>query len=322
MRTQIKLIVIVVLIILSACSNTGTPQSYGPKAAVSMQVFYDQLSPHGMWVNYSPYGYVWVPNVGWGFSPYATSGNWVFTSYGWTWHSYYSWGWAPFHYGRWFYDSMYGWMWVPDTVWGPAWVVWSTGGGYCGWAPLAPKVSVSVAISGGYIVPRDQWVFVPEKNLSHRNIGRYRVDQSKNRALLEKALLVRHMREQNNVTYVPGPDRNTIQKAMKKPITPVAIRERNRPGNGRLKRDELEIFKPNVQRENALHTRNFPHRPNRVYELNDVRDRNEGWYRPNPRNREYYENQQQRVHPKEEKNRGNILRGNSGKSGKSGKKDN
>src|SRR5689334_19708930 len=89
--------------------------------SVSFQLFYDQLSPYGAWVEYQNYGYVWVPDVDPGFSPYGTNGYWVYTDYGWTWVSDYSWGWAPFHYGRWVDDDLYGWLWVPDNEWGPAW---------------------------------------------------------------------------------------------------------------------------------------------------------------------------------------------------------
>ena len=31
-----------------------------------------------------------------------------------------------------------GWCWIPGTTWGPAWVNWRWGGGYVGWAPMAP----------------------------------------------------------------------------------------------------------------------------------------------------------------------------------------
>ena len=30
---------------------------------VTTQVFYDQLSPYGQWVNYGNYGYVWIPSA-------------------------------------------------------------------------------------------------------------------------------------------------------------------------------------------------------------------------------------------------------------------
>ena len=41
-----------------------------PDDNVSYQVFYDELSPYGSWVDYPSYGYVWVPRVTGDFQPY------------------------------------------------------------------------------------------------------------------------------------------------------------------------------------------------------------------------------------------------------------
>ena len=49
---------------------------------VSFQVFYDQLSPYGEWVNYPNWGYVWIPDAGADFVPYSTQGHWILTDDG------------------------------------------------------------------------------------------------------------------------------------------------------------------------------------------------------------------------------------------------
>ena len=72
---------------------------------VSFNLFYNELRPHGRWINNRSHGRVWVPNAGRDFHPYATNGYWVMTDYGNTWVSNFSWGWAPFHYGRWYLDD-------------------------------------------------------------------------------------------------------------------------------------------------------------------------------------------------------------------------
>src|SRR5436305_14078333 len=71
--------------------------------SIRAQVFYDNLSPYGQWVEHPTHGYVWLPYAEAGFTPYSTNGHWVYTEYGWTWASNYDWGWALFHYGRWDY---------------------------------------------------------------------------------------------------------------------------------------------------------------------------------------------------------------------------
>src|SRR4030042_6811614 len=92
-------------------------QEYG-RGELDEGYIYEYLSPFGNWVNYPPYGYVWMPRhmrTGWG--PH-TAGRWVWTDYGWTWVSSFEWGWGPFHYGRWGWDRGLGWFWVPAPVWG------------------------------------------------------------------------------------------------------------------------------------------------------------------------------------------------------------
>src|SRR5258705_12288373 len=116
MKTVIKIFIL--FIILNA-STWMVPQKALSQVSVNFQIFYDDLSPYGNWVDNSEYGYVWVPRVPRGFYPYGSNGHWIYTYYGWTWISEYSWGWAPFHYGRWLYDSWDGWLWVPDNEWGP-----------------------------------------------------------------------------------------------------------------------------------------------------------------------------------------------------------
>ena len=127
---------------------------------LAIQVFYDDLSPYGTWVDNPNYGYVWLPDVDAGFTPYATNGYWVFTDEGWTWVSNYPWGWAPFHYGRWYTDAIYGPIWIPDNEWGPGWVSWRRSEDYYGWAPMGPGVSISMAYGNGYNPPHNQWTIM------------------------------------------------------------------------------------------------------------------------------------------------------------------
>jgi hypothetical protein len=140
---------------------------YDPNA---YQQFEPQLSPYGSWENVGSYGNVWIPSaavVGADFSPYATAGHWVMSDYGWTWVSDYDWGWAPFHYGRWMVVGGHGWCWLPGTVWGPAWVDWRWGGGYVGWAPMAPR-GIVVGPPRGV---RGPWRFTVAGQLGVRNVA-------------------------------------------------------------------------------------------------------------------------------------------------------
>ncbi|OYW70742.1 MAG: hypothetical protein B7Z37_29800 [Verrucomicrobia bacterium 12-59-8] len=70
--------------------------------SVSIDFFYDALSPYGDWIYTPNYGYVWQPLVAQqpGWSPYA-DGSWAYTDAGWTWISNEDFGWLTYHYGRW-----------------------------------------------------------------------------------------------------------------------------------------------------------------------------------------------------------------------------
>jgi len=139
-------------------SGTGNRYGYGPPASepggyswqeedADYSVFYEDLSPHGQWIELEGYGYGYRPHLGQQSSwrPYQ-DGRWVWSDHGWAWDSPEPFGWACYHYGRWVQLSRFGWVWIPGREWAPAWVSWRSSGDYLGWAPLPPSYR------------RDSWV--------------------------------------------------------------------------------------------------------------------------------------------------------------------
>ncbi|MEI9809000.1 MAG: DUF6600 domain-containing protein [Bacteroidota bacterium] len=216
---------------------------------VSYQAFYDELSPHGRWIDYPEYGYVWVPNGIDGFRPYETSGHWVWTDdYEWMWVSDYSWGWAPFHYGRWFSDPYYGWMWMPGYEWSPAWVAWRDGGDYYGWAPLRPGFNIGINISiGNYDPPVDYWCFAPRRYISSPRIYDYCIDRGRNVTIISNTTIINNYGRRNNVFY-NGPRRADAERYAGR-INPVRFRESSRPGRSQFRNNEVSIYRPRVSRD-------------------------------------------------------------------------
>jgi len=105
---------------------------------VTIDLFYQELSPYGEWSPHVEFGYIWQPyGVPPDWRPY-TDGRWEWSDQGWLWVSYEPWGWATYHYGRWVFDDYQGWIWIPGTTWSPAWVNWYQGPEYVGWSPLPP----------------------------------------------------------------------------------------------------------------------------------------------------------------------------------------
>jgi hypothetical protein len=237
---------------ITSCGPVTVIQSdsYQPAPApveeVSYQSFYDQLSPYGNWINYPGYGYVWSPNAGPDFQPYATNGNWIYTDAGWTWSSNYNWGWAPFHYGRWFYENGYGWMWVPGNEWAPAWVSWRSGGDYYGWAPMGPRVSVDVALSN-YNPPANYWNFVPRHYMGNPGWHNYYVNQSQNVTIINNTTVINNYSGTNRsrYNYAPGPDPDEVRRYSGNNFTAVQLREANAPGE-RMNGSQYVIYHPRV----------------------------------------------------------------------------
>ena len=158
---------------------------------VSIGGFYDELSPYGRWIDCS-YGQCWVPErVSADWQPY-TNGQWVYTEYGWTWMSDDPWGGSPYHYGTWTSLDRYGWCWVPGTVWAPAWVTWSYGNNYVGWAPLPPSVAFGASGYSGraVVVSTTQYVFVPMNRFVGTNVNSVRVSARQNATIFRQTTAV------------------------------------------------------------------------------------------------------------------------------------
>ena len=267
MKTKMKIICLLLMLCIGMWITPQKASAQG--ASVNFQVFYDDLSPYGTWVDNANYGYVWVPNVAPGFTPYSTNGYWVMTDEGWTWVSNYSWGWAPFHYGRWYTDPTYGPMWVPDNEWGPGWVTWRRSGDYYGWAPIGPGVSISMAYSNGYDVPSNQWTFVRDRDFGRRDINNYYVNHSNNATIIHNSTAINntHVDRTRNVTYNAGPERAEVEKRAGRKFTPIAIKESSKPGQN-LGNNQLQIYRPQVQKNSPNGQKPAP---SKVASLKDVK---------------------------------------------------
>jgi hypothetical protein len=134
----------------------------------NVDIFYDQLSPYGVWVDEPRIGRVFIPDRD-DYVPYRV-GHWQYTDVGFVWISDEPFDWATSHYGRWAFSSVYGrWVWLPDTEWGPAWVEWRESGDDFGWAPMPPEIIVQY----GYEVPLDAWHYCPSNRILEVDVVRY-----------------------------------------------------------------------------------------------------------------------------------------------------
>ncbi len=275
MNSKIKMMTL--MLVLFAGIMMSSQKVMAQDASVSFQVFYNELSPYGTWVDNPEYGYVWVPNVDPGFVPYATNGYWVTTDEGWTWVSGYPWGWAPFHYGRWYHDQDYGPIWVPGNEWGPGWVTWRRSEGYYGWAPIGPGISIVMAYGNDYNVPNNQWTFVHDRDLGRRNINNYYINSTRHITIIHNSTVISNERvdRSRNVTYNAGPERAEVEKHAGKKFVPVAIHESSKPGQN-LNKNELQIYRPQVQKTMTAGPKPAPVRVSNIKEVKQPAQRSAG----------------------------------------------
>ncbi|MEX2511406.1 MAG: DUF6600 domain-containing protein [Cyclobacteriaceae bacterium] len=244
----------------------GTKNISASPISVSFQVFYDELMPYGDWVEDPHYGFIWIPYVDPGFQPYRTNGHWVMSTFGNTWVSNYDWGWAPFHYGRWFFSDLYGWAWIPDYEWGPSWVNWRTGSGYYGWYPMAPRVQFYVSLG---FPAYTHWVFVPRRRLLSRNIFRYYLPGRNVNVIYNQTTVINNTYVYNNSTYVSGPSRSEISRVTKRDIPVYEVNEGRRPGRTIVKRNQIQVYRPEIRQANSQSRLQGNSRPSRVISSDD-----------------------------------------------------
>lgn len=306
MKNMIKLPAIMIGLLLLLTGTTQKVMAQGDD--VSLQSFYDELSPYGTWIQDPQYGYVWRPDVEQGdFRPYYTNGRWAMTEYGNTWVSNYDWGWAPFHYGRWVYNRYNQWVWIPDTVWGPAWVSWRSGGGYYGWAPMGPGMNINVNIN----IPDLWWVFIPQRNIYYDSFPRYY--SRRNVTIIHNTTIINNTYVNNRRTYYTGPRADDIRRATRQDVRVYNVNNTSRPSRSNISGNSLSIYTPRPSRGN-VNTNAAPRESIRGEGYTTMRgDRTSGgtFTRPSRGDNQGNDNRGSITNPSRESNRNNVNPGNN-----------
>src|SRR5262245_7319975 len=205
------------IVLLTAAPATAQPyDDYGdadyaevaPGAPVeSVDVFYDQLSPYGYWVDDPVMGRVFIPDVA-SYVPYRV-GHWQYTNLGFVWISNEPFAWATSHYGRWAFSNVFNrWVWLPDTAWGPAWVDWRVSGNDFGWAPLAPEV----VLEAGYEPPIFGWNYVPATAIFSVNLTAFFVPRERVVIINRDARPIENFRTIDRTRVVVGPTATVLRE--------------------------------------------------------------------------------------------------------------
>jgi hypothetical protein len=232
--------------------ETESPAQPAQPAEVTVNYFYDTLTPYGAWMDVEGYGRCWRPSVvvyNSGWQPYCDHGHWVYTDCGWYWASDYSWGWAPFHYGRWFRHARWGWCWAPDTVWGPSWVTWRYSTGYCGWAPLPPFAEYrsgigffyqgrNVSFGFDFGLGADCFTFVQTRDFCDPHPRRHRLPPAQAPHVFSQTTVINNFNGHGRELANRGIDPEHITTVTRTPIIPVSLRDTTAPGGRGMHRDQ------------------------------------------------------------------------------------
>lgn len=269
MKTQLTIKVLAALLAsissLIGCSSTNSGSDMQPiqEEPLTYQVFYDNLSPYGTWIDYPGYGHVWNPDANDDFRPYVTNGYWMATAAGWTWISNYKWGWAPFHYGRWLYDDRFGWLWLPGYEWSPAWVVWGTADEYYCWAPLTPEVDVTI-IFDAWTPAMFYWNLCPRRHFTRKHLQPIVIRGNRARNGTRITHIGNYeMTPTRRLYYNRGPAFDEVERETGNVVRPIRIEEAKRASNRVSSSDRVRIYRPRIETPDAQRQRGTQPMPNR-----------------------------------------------------------
>jgi hypothetical protein len=208
-----------------------------PPQEITVNYFYNNLSPYGSWIEIDGYGRCWRPNLvvydsNW--RPYCDRGRWVYTDCGWYWDSDYAWG-VTFHYGRWFNSPRHGWCWWPDVVWAPSWVTWRSSSDYCGWAPLPPYTiyqpgigfcyrGQNVSVSFDFGLASSCYTFVSYGNFCRPQSRYYCLPQQQVTQVYQQTTVINNFNCNNNVIQNNGVSVTVIGNSSRQHIKQVPAR--------------------------------------------------------------------------------------------------
>lgn len=227
MKTKLNLVAVGVAGILGVgVLNSRANLEVGVSFSIHANADFDvPLAMHGAWIQVGNYGRCWRPaHMALDWRPYCL-GRWVWSDCGWYWESDEPWGWACYHYGRWGWEPSYGWIWIPGVEWAPAWVEWRIGGGYVGWAPLAPA-----HFTGAIGAPRFAFV---QTTRFHERVQPSTVIVN-NTTIIKNTTVINNVRQETRtiagagsqkVVVNEGPGVDLVQKATGKTVQPASVRQ-------------------------------------------------------------------------------------------------
>jgi len=219
-------------------------------ASVSINIFFQPLASHGIWVKHAKYRYVFCPKVDAKWRPYS-HGHWIYLKgYGWYFASDEPFAWAVYHYGRWFHEARLGWCWVPGNAWAGAWVAWRRSNDFVGWAPLPPTREgfvIDVDISSQE-PPQTDWIFIPPKRFLEPRLDVAVVFGDQQPDVFQKTQFLGPVVVQNNIVVNTKIDVNFIQQQTNTKVVVVEPKPVDQPTQAaaEVSGNSVAVFAPQI----------------------------------------------------------------------------
>lgn len=151
---------------------------------------------------------------------------------------------------------------MPGTIWAPAWVIWTWGDFYIGWAPIPPDVDWVPGI--GLAVMRVEpiwqaWVFVENRYFLTPYLERYVLPPERNRTILNFTVNKRSLAPRADTIFNEGVDPQLVSRWTRTEIRKYELQETSRPGRESLSVNTVVVPRLSISRNEMA-------RPSRVYE--------------------------------------------------------
>lgn len=242
MRLSKVLVLVTALLLGLGGTLTSAAHAYA-NVSVGVNFFDNSLAPYGQWAVSAQFGHVWRPaGVSPGWRPYS-HGRWVSTDVGFTFVSSEPWGWATYHYGRWAFDPVLGWIWVPGTEWAPAWVAFSEGDGFIGWAPIPPGFGFDFAFAN---IDPFAFCFVPQVFFVDVDVFNRIVPVTRNAFLVRRAVNVTRFSRVGGTFVNRSFSPQRIAQVTRRPVPTMRLVNASDPRTSRVSGNQVALFRPRV----------------------------------------------------------------------------
>jgi hypothetical protein len=97
----------------------------------------------------------------------------------------------------------------------------------------------------------NHWVFVPRRRLLSRNLFRYYLPGRNVNVIYQQTTVINNTYVYNNRNYIAGPSRRELQQVTRRDVPVFQVREGRRPGRTAVSQNSIQLYRPQIQPDQA-----------------------------------------------------------------------